>query len=63
VEEHGDEPSDDELIRFAAQLLGTGGRRLTDEELLRDTVRDARRLWLLLYDANHGRQPPQPPPS
>ena len=54
MSERRSEPSDDELIAFARKLLGDLGPELTDADLLRDTVGDARRLWVLLYQAHHG---------
>ena len=50
-------PSDDELIAFARQLLGDLGGDLTDTDLLRDTVTDARDLWVLLDRANQDGRP------
>jgi len=55
-----EEPTDEELIAFAARLLGTT-RPFDDEQLLRETIRAERALWLLLYHASHGVDPPTPP--
>ncbi len=55
MQDDGAGPSDDELIRFAAKLLGPP---LADDEALGETVLQARDLWLLLYRA--GRNPPAP---
>ena len=49
-EQHPDDPDDDELIRFAAQLLGP--QLAGDEELLRAAIHEARSVWLLLYRAS-----------
>ena len=46
------EPSDDELIAFAATLLGGRNKTLTDPEVLRETIHGARELWVLLYRAS-----------
>ena len=45
-------PTDDELIAFAAELLGPD-RPISEPEGLRETVRDARELWILLYETHH----------
>ena len=45
-------PTDDELIAFAAELLGHD-RPIAEPEGLRETVREARELWVLLYEAHH----------
>lgn len=51
------DPSDDELVAFASELLGGEGKNYTDEQTLRETVREARNLWLLLYRVQHGDEP------
>lgn len=43
------EPSEDELVAFAASLVSGLARTLEDRELLRETVREARELWIELY--------------
>ena len=48
------EPSEDDLVAFAAELLGRAGQNLADEELLRETVREARSLWTELYRVTKG---------
>jgi hypothetical protein len=55
----GSEPSDDELIAFAATLLGGRNERLADPELLRETVTEARELWVTLYQAHRREEPEQ----
>jgi hypothetical protein len=57
VEHHDGEPTEDDLIRFARDLLGRTDRP-PDEELVRDSVRYARDLWVRLYEANQ--DPPAP---
>lgn len=51
------DPSDDELVAFASELLGGEGKNYTDGQTLRETVREARNLWLLLYRVQHGDEP------
>jgi hypothetical protein len=47
----GSEPSTDELLAFAAELLSRNGDVYgRDPEFIADTVREARDLWVLLYD-------------
>ena len=48
------DPSDDELIAFASKLLSGEGKEYADEETVRETVREARGLWLLLYRTHLG---------
>jgi hypothetical protein len=48
------DPSDDELVAFAAKLLSGIGENLEDPELLRETVLEARELWLRLYRVSAG---------
>jgi hypothetical protein len=44
-------PSEDELVAFATRLLSSlGTSSLTDAELVRETVREARELWVKLYE-------------
>ncbi len=45
-----DEPSEDELVAFATRLLSSLGPVLTDPQLVRETVREARALWVKLYE-------------
>ena len=52
------DPSDDELIAFAATLLGGRDKTLADPELLRETIHEAHALWVLLYRAHHGHEVP-----
>lgn len=54
-----DEPTEDELVAFAAALLGgDAGGSLQDRDLLRETVREARALWTELHRvANDGGSP------
>ena len=47
----GSTPSDDQLIAFAATLLGGRNQILADPEVLRESVREAHELWLTLYQA------------
>lgn len=48
-----DGPSEDDLIAFAARLLSdVGPSTLNDGDLLRETVREARELWVKLYEAS-----------
>lgn len=54
------EPSDDELIAFAAELLGGTNSLLAEPELLRDAIHQARDLWATLYRINHDADPPPP---
>jgi hypothetical protein len=44
-------------MALAAQLLGRPDRPQVDPELLRETVMEARELWVLLYRAHHGEDP------
>lgn len=48
-EDQRSEPTEDELVAFAASLLSGFARTLEDRELLRETVREARELWIQLY--------------
>ena len=50
------EPTEDELVEFAADLLGRD-HAISEPEALRQTVREARRLWTLLYRTHHGEPP------
>lgn len=46
------EPSEDELVAFATGLLSElGPSSLTEPAVIRETVRDARELWIKLYYA------------
>jgi hypothetical protein len=51
------EPTTERLMALAAQLLGRPDRPQVDRELLRETVMEARELWVLLYRAHHGEAP------
>jgi hypothetical protein len=53
------EPSDEQLIEFARDLLGGSQTGLGSTENLEATIHDARQLWLILYRINHGDYPPQ----
>jgi hypothetical protein len=43
------EPSDEELIQFARDLLGGSETGLASPDILPESVREARELWLTLY--------------
>jgi hypothetical protein len=43
------EPSDDDLIQFAAEVLGELGDRLRKGSVLDETVTENRELWRALY--------------
>jgi hypothetical protein len=43
------EPSDEDLMAFAATLLRGSRKAIDDAGVLRETVREARELWVLLY--------------
>lgn len=45
-------PTDDELLAFAQTLLHDLGGGLTAPDVLRESVDQARELWLLLYRVN-----------
>ncbi len=47
------EPTEEELVEFAANLLGRG-HPISEPEALRETVREARQLWTLLYRTHDG---------
>jgi hypothetical protein len=43
------EPTEEELIAFADSILSNLGDSLRDADLLHETVRENRELWLMLY--------------
>lgn len=48
-----DGPSEDDLVAFAARLLSdVGPTALRDGDLLRQTIREARELWVRLYQVS-----------
>lgn len=56
------EPTDEELIAFAASILRDRGAALIDPELLQETISQNRDLWRTLYaisrDREHHGRPP-----
>ncbi|MGN6797699.1 MAG: hypothetical protein ACTHKS_06080 [Gaiellaceae bacterium] len=54
------EPTDEDLIAFAATLLGGRNKALADPEILRETVTEARELWITLYQAHYRGDPSHP---
>lgn len=55
------DPSDDELRAFAASLLGELAEPLREPEVLDETVRERRELWLMLYRVSQGFDLPDSP--
>ena len=49
-----EEPTFDQLVAFAIETLGGPGRGITEPAVVEETVREARDLWLALYQAALG---------
>ena len=57
-----DEPTDEELVAFAAEMLGDLGASFRDAGVLQETISENRLLWQTLYVISE-RQSPALPPS
>lgn len=54
------EPSDDELRAFIEAMLSNLDRHLREPEVIDETIRDHREMWVTLYRASMGFDAPDP---
>lgn len=48
------EPSDEELRAFVGLMLSNLDRLLSDPEVIDESIREYREMWVLLYRASRG---------
>lgn len=54
------EPGDDELRAFVGSMLSNLDRLIREPDVIDETIRDQREMWVLLYRASRGFDIPDP---